>query len=93
MEAPKTIVTPKKKKDFSISKENDNFTLSLIYTCDILIFSLIHKNKSEESLKYEKCFSPKDLNNILKWWRLFDSLHEVYENIIKIIEKNQLSIN
>ena len=93
MDTPKTLVTPSKNKDFTISKEKDTYTLSLGYTSEVLIFSLVHKNEKGDSLNYEKSFSLQDLNNISKWFKLFDSLDEVYEDLIKIIDKKQLSIN
>ena len=46
----------------------------------------------DESFKYEKRLTFNDLNNISKWFKLFDSLDEVYDDIVKLMDNKQINI-
>jgi chaperonin cofactor prefoldin len=92
MEAPKPII-PSKMKDFPVFVGKDNFNLSISYSNDSIKFFLNHKDKNDEPLKFAKSFSFEELNKISKWFKIFDSLEEVYEDIIKLMENKQVNIN
>ena len=90
MDAPKpTFITPSKIKEFPILIGKENYSFSIYYCIDAIKFTLIHKN---ESLKYEKSFELNELISISKWFKIFDSLDEVFEDIIKLMGKNQINI-
>ena len=42
---------------------------------------------NNNSGKFESTFSFDQLNEISKWFKIFDSLEEVYEDMIKLMEK------
>ena len=92
MEAPKPTI-PSKMKDFPISIGKDGFNLSICCSKDSMKFILNHRDKNDEPLKFEKSFSFEELNRISKWFKIFDSLEEVYEDIIKLMENKQININ
>jgi hypothetical protein len=92
MEAPKPL-NPSKKKDFQISLGLDNANLSICCSNESIIFILNHKSKNDECLKFERSFKFEELNKISKWFKIFDSLEEVYEDIIKLMENKQVNIN
>ena len=92
MEAPKPL-TPSKKKDFQISLGKDNANLSICCSNESIIFILNYKSKNDECLKFERSFKFEELNKISKWFKIFDSLEEVYEDIIKLMENKQVNIN
>ena len=48
---------------------------------------------NNNSGKFESTFSFDQLNEISKWFKIFDSLEEVYEDMIKLMEKKQIQIN
>ena len=43
--------------------------------------------------KFESTFSLDQLNKVSKWFNIFDSLEEVYEDMLKLMEKKQIQIN
>ena len=92
MEAPKPSI-PSKKKDFQISLGEDNANLTICCSNDSIIFVLNHKNNNDDCSKFEKSFVFEDLFKISKWFKIFDSLEEVYEDIIKLMENKQININ
>ena len=82
-----------KKKDFNISLEKNKANLSICCSKDSIIFTLNNKNKNNECVEFEKSFTFEELNKISKWFKIFDSLEEVYEDIIKLMENKQININ
>ena len=92
MEAPKPTI-PSKMKDFPISIGRDGFNLSICCSQDSMKFILNHRDKNDDPLKFEKSFTFEELNKISKWFKIFDSLEEVYEDIIKLMENKQININ
>ena len=92
MEAPKPTI-PSKMKDFPISIGKDGFNLSICCSKDSMKFILNHRDKNDDPLKFEKSFTFEELNKISKWFKIFDSLEEVYEDIIKLMENKQININ
>jgi len=92
MEAPKPITPSQtKKRDFPISIGNDNCIFSIIFSSDNIQFTI--KKENDSSFKFEKSLSFEQLNKISKWFKIFDSLEEVYDDIIKLMEKKQININ
>ncbi len=92
MEANNSSIASKK-KDFSISLEKDKANLSICCSKDSIIFNLNNKNENNECVEFEKSFTFEELNKISKWFKIFDSLEEVYEDIIKLMENKQININ
>ena len=91
MEAPNPqTASPLKIKEFPLLIGKDNYTLTISCSYDAIRFSLFHKN---ESLKYEKSFGLNELSSVSKWFKIFDSLDEVFEDIIKLMGNNQLNVN
>ena len=91
MEAPNPKTTnPSKFKEFPLLIGKHNYSLSISCSYDSIKFSLFHKN---ESLKYEKSFGLNELSSVSKWFKIFDSLDEVFEDIIKLMENNQIKVN
>ena len=48
---------------------------------------------NNNSGKFENTFSFDQLNKVSKWFNIFDSLEEVYEEMLKLMEKKQIQIN
>jgi len=92
MEAPKPFI-PLKKKDFQIDLNKGYANLSICCSNNSISFILNHKNINNECLKFEKTFTFEELNKISKWFRIFDSLEEVYNDIIKLMENKQINIS
>ena len=92
MEATKPSI-PSRKNYFQISLGKDNSNLSICCSNNSIKFMLSHKSKSDKYLKFEKSFTFEELNKISKWFKIFDSLEEVYEDIIKLMENKQVNIN
>ena len=92
MEATKPSI-PTRKNYFQISLGKDNANVSISCCNNSLKFILAHKNKNGICLKFEKSFTFEELNKISKWFKIFDSLEEVYEDIIKLMENKQVNIN
>lgn len=92
MEAPNPFIHTQK-KEFPILIGQDNFNLSIIYSPNEIQFILNHKNENDESQKFEKSFTFDTLNKISKWFKIFDSLDEVFGDIIKLMENKQININ
>ena len=92
MEAPKPTI-PTKMKDFPISIGKDGFNLSIYCSQDSMKFILNRRDKNDDPLKFEKSFTFEELTKISKWFKIFDSLEEVYEDIIKLMENKQININ
>ena len=92
MEATKPSI-PSRKNYFQISLGKDNSNLSICCSNNSIKFMLSHKSKSDKHLKFEKSFTFEELNKISKWFKIFDSLEEVYEDIIKLMENKQVNIN
>jgi hypothetical protein len=78
-------------KEYQIITNNNNFNLS-IYFSNSLFFKLKYFNENEELDKFEKKLSLDDLKKISKWFNIFDSLDEVFSDIIKLIENKQINI-
>ena len=78
-------------KEYHIITNNNNFNLS-IYFSNSLFFKLKYFNENEELDKFEKKLSLDDLKKISKWFNIFDSLDEVFSDIIKLIENKQINI-
>ena len=92
MEAAEPITpSPSKKKEFQVLIEKDNCILSFIYSGEQIKFMI--KSENDTSFKFEKNLSFEQLNKISKWFKIFDSLDEVYEDIIKLMENKQIKIN
>ena len=92
MEAPKPITpTESKKRDFPISIGNDNCIFSIVLSTENIQF--IIKKENDSAFKFEKSLTFEQLNKISKWFKIFDSLEEVYVDIIKLMEKKQINID
>ena len=93
MEAPKPITpSSSKKKEFPVSIGNINYILSFLYSGEQI--KLMMQNQTDpNSGKFESIFSFDQLNKVSKWFKIFDSLEEVYEDMIKLMEKKQIQIN
>ena len=91
MEAPKPITpSQSKKREFPISIGNNNCIFSINYSSEKIQF--IVKKENDSAFKFEKSLSFDQLNKISKWFKIFDSLEEVYDDIIKLMEKKQINI-
>ena len=92
MEAPNPITPyPPKEKRFPIIIGNDEYKLYIINSFEAIKF--IVKKENVSSIKFEKSLSFEQLNNISKWFKIFDSLEEVFEDIVKLMEKKQINVN
>ena len=91
MEAPK-LTFQSKHKEFPISKGKDNLILTFNLSQETLQLILIQKKESNETTKFEKSFILNDLNQISKWFRLFDSLDEVFDDMVKLMENKKIEI-
>ena len=78
-------------KEYQIITNNTNFNLS-IYFSNSLFFKLKYLNENDELNKFEKNLLLDDLKKISKWFNIFDSLDEVFSDIIKLIENKQINI-
>jgi hypothetical protein len=78
-------------KEYQIITNNTNFNLS-IYFSNSLFFKLKYLNENDELNKFEKKLLLDDLKKISKWFNIFDSLEEVFSDIIKLIENKQINI-
>ena len=78
-------------KEYQIITNNNNFNLS-IYFSNSLFFKLKYFNENNELDKFEKKLSLDDLKKISNWFNIFDSLDEVFSDIIKLIENKQINI-
>ena len=78
-------------KEYQIITNNTNFNLS-IYFSNSLFFKLKYLNENDELNKFEKKLLLDDLKKISKWFNIFDSLDEVFSDIIKLIENKQINI-
>ena len=78
-------------KEYQIITNNNNFNLS-IYFSNSLFFKLKYLNENDELNKFEKNLLLDDLKKISKWFNIFDSLDEVFSDIIKLIENKQINI-
>ena len=91
MEAPKPITpSQSKKREFPIIIGNDNCIFSIAFSCEKIEF--IVKKENDSAFKFEKSLSFDQLNKISKWFKIFDSLEEVYDDIIKLMEKKQINL-
>ena len=91
MEAPKPITpSQSKKREFPISIGNDNCIFSIAFSSEKIHF--IVKKENDSAFKFEKSLSFDQLNKISKWFKIFDSLEEVYDDIIKLMEKKQINL-
>ena len=95
MEAPKPIIktTPSKMKEFPISLGKDDYKLSIILFSESIKFILNNKTENDDQLKYEKNLTFEELNKISKWFKIFDTLDEVFIDIVKLMENKQININ
>ena len=96
MEAPKPI-SPKefeKQEDFQIkSNKNKLFNLTIKYNSNLLIiFSIFKDNINIE--EYEEIFTMEKIGKI-KYFLLFNSLNEIYDEIIYLIKwkQNEIKLN
>ncbi len=93
MEAPKPT-NPSKTKVNPITVNNKNFTLFLNFSFDTIKFTLMEvENEKSTPLKFEQSFSLNELNKISKWFKIFDTLEEVFEDISKIIKNKEVDVN
>ena len=95
MEAPKPIIktTPSKMKEFPISLGKDDYKLSIILFSESIKFILNNKTENDDQLKYEKNLTFEELNKISKWFKIFDTLDEVFIDIVKLMENKQIKIS
>ena len=92
MEAAKPITPSEtKRKEFPISIGSDQCIFSIIFSGETIQF--IIKKENDTSFKFEKSLSMEQLNKISKWFKIFDSLDEVFDDIIKLMEKKQINVN
>ena len=86
MEAAKPITPSEtKRKEFPISIGSDQCIFSIIFSGETIRFMI--KKENDTSFKFEKSLSMEQLNKISKWFKIFDSLDEVFDDIIKLMEK------
>ena len=67
--------------------------LSILCTNESIEFILNYKNENSNFLKFEKSYKFYDLINISKWFKIFDSLDEVFEDITKLLENGGINVN
>ena len=92
MEAAKPITPSEtKRNEFPISIGSDQYIFSIIFSGETIQF--IIKKENDTSFKFEKSLSMEQLNKISKWFKIFDSLDEVFDDIIKLMEKKQINVN
>jgi predicted RNase H-like nuclease (RuvC/YqgF family) len=92
MEAAKPITPSEtKRNEFPISIGSDQCIFSIIFSGETIQF--IIKKENDTSFKFEKSLSMEQLNKISKWFKIFDSLDEVFDDIIKLMEKKQINVN
>ena len=85
---------PTPKKDISINIENEGKKYEIILSQKSNNLLIISKDlNSFPSKRYEEEFTKNNLNQISKYFRLFDDISEIFTELKKRIEENKFTIN
>jgi hypothetical protein len=90
-DAPKPEIMIKLKK-FQINANNKKYDISLKLTTNNLII-IINNYEEIPPIEFLDSFALSDLFKICNWFKMFESINEVYDEIEKLFENKKVTLN